>query len=64
MSNFESGDALALYNVDRWGGGYFGINADGHVVVKPKRNGEQVDLMENSALLLFLWIGMKLICLG
>jgi len=46
MSNFESGDALALYNVDRWGGGYFGINADGHVVVKPKRNGEQVDLME------------------
>jgi arginine decarboxylase len=46
MSNFESGDALALYNVDRWGGGYFGINAAGHVVVKPKRNGEQVDLME------------------
>ncbi|MEI8312702.1 MAG: arginine decarboxylase, partial [Verrucomicrobiota bacterium] len=46
MTNFESGDALALYNVDRWGGGYFGINADGNVVVKPKRNGEQVDLME------------------
>ncbi|MFA7345005.1 MAG: biosynthetic arginine decarboxylase [Terrimicrobiaceae bacterium] len=46
MSNFESGDALALYNVDRWGGGYFGINPDGHVVVKPKRNGEQIDLME------------------
>ena len=46
MSNFESGDALALYNVERWGGGYFGVNADGHVVVKPKRNGEQIDLME------------------
>lgn len=46
MSNFESGDALALYNVDRWGGGYFGVNTDGHVVVKPKRNGEQIDLME------------------
>ena len=46
MSNFESGDALALYNVDRWGGGYFGVNPDGHVVVKPKRNGEQIDLME------------------
>ena len=46
MSNFESGDALALYNVDRWGGGYFGVNADGHVVVKPKRNGEEIDLME------------------
>ena len=46
MSNFESGDALALYSVDRWGGGYFGVNPDGHVVVKPKRNGEQIDLME------------------
>ena len=46
MTNFDSGDALALYNVDRWGGGYFGINTDGHVVVKPKRNGEQIDLME------------------
>ena len=46
MSNFDSGDALALYNVDRWGGGYFGINKEGHVVVRPKRNGDQVDLME------------------
>ena len=46
MSNFESGDALALYNVDRWGGGYFGVNPAGHVVVKPKRNGEEIDLME------------------
>jgi len=46
MSNFDSGDALALYNVDRWGGGYFGINKAGHVVVHPKRNGDEVDLME------------------
>ena len=46
MSDFDSGDALALYNVDRWGGGYFGINKKGHVVVRPKRNGDKVDLME------------------
>jgi len=46
MSNFDSGDALALYNVDRWGGGYFGINKKGHVVVHPKRNGDKVDLMK------------------
>ena len=46
MSNFDTGDAIALYNVDRWGGGYFGINKKGHVVVRPKRNGDQVDLME------------------
>lgn len=46
MSNFETGDAVALYNVDRWGSGYFGINDKGHLVVRPKRNGEQIDLME------------------
>lgn len=46
MSKFESGDAVSLYNVDRWGGGYFGINAEGHVVVRPRRNGEEIDLMD------------------
>lgn len=46
MTNFETGDAVALYNVDRWGSGYFGINSEGHVEVRPKRNGERVDLME------------------
>ncbi|MEI6034804.1 MAG: biosynthetic arginine decarboxylase [Verrucomicrobiae bacterium] len=46
MSNFDNTDAVSLYNVDRWGGGYFGINKEGHVVVKPKRNGERIDLME------------------
>ncbi len=46
MTTFDTGDALSLYNVDRWGGGYFGINSAGHVVVKPKRNSEQIDLME------------------
>ncbi len=46
MSHFDREEALALYNVDRWGGGYFGINRSGHVVVKPKRGGEKIDLME------------------
>lgn len=46
MINFEIGDAVSLYNVDRWGGGYFGINAGGHVVVRPKRTLDEVDLME------------------
>jgi len=30
-------DALELYNVERWGGGYFGINARGHAEVRPDR---------------------------
>jgi len=46
MKNFTSADAISLYNVDRWGGGYFGISKAGHLIVYPKRNGEQVDLVE------------------
>jgi arginine decarboxylase len=43
---FSSRDAMDLYNVERWGGGYFSINDAGHVSVFPKRNGEKIDLME------------------
>jgi len=46
MPNFDREEALALYNVDRWGGGYFGINKSGHVVVRPRGGGEKIDLME------------------
>jgi arginine decarboxylase-like protein len=28
-------DSLDLYGVNAWGNGYFGINAAGHVVVRP-----------------------------
>ena len=37
---------MELYNVERWGGGYFGVNGAGHMEVFPKRNGEKIDLME------------------
>lgn len=43
---FSTRDAIGLYNVERWGGGYFDINDAGHVTVVPKRNGERIDLME------------------
>lgn len=46
MSKFEICDAIALYNVDRWGGGYFGINRAGNVFVKPRRGPEEIDLTE------------------
>ncbi len=47
MSDFGKEDAIALYNVDRWGGGYFSINKRGHVVVLPNRSSSQkIDLME------------------
>lgn len=43
--------ARATYNVDRWGAGYFDINAEGEVVAKPLQNGVAVsivDVMEES----------------
>src|SRR5688572_8144264 len=31
-------DAAELYGVERWGKGYFGVNAEGHVVVYPTKD--------------------------
>ena len=40
--------ARTLYNIDGWGIGYFDINEQGHVVVRPDRNREdrELDLFE------------------
>ncbi len=47
MSDFGPADATALYNVDRWGGGYFAVNSKGHVAALPTgRKKESIDLME------------------
>ena len=45
-TSFDIAEARELYNIDRWSGGYFGINDAGHVSVFPKRNGETIDLMD------------------
>lgn len=41
-------DARAVYNIDGWGGGFFDINAQGHVVVRPDADApeREVDLFE------------------
>ncbi len=39
-------EARTLYNIDRWGAGYFDINSEGHVVAKPLQNGVEVDLVD------------------
>jgi len=40
-------DALELYQVGAWGKGYFGINAQGHVVVRPDTTtAHEIDLYE------------------
>jgi len=39
--------ARSLYNIDRWGAGYFDINDEGHVVAKPLQEaGAAVDLTD------------------
>src|ERR1700757_2073094 len=41
-------DAEALYNIPQWGEGYFGVGADGHLLVHPYRERSKVaiDLYE------------------
>src|ERR1700732_1907027 len=39
--------AIATYNVDRWGGGYFTINSSGNVEARPlQENGGSLDILE------------------
>jgi len=50
MSSWTHLDAEALYNVAKWGSGYFGINSGGNLVVRPEGRaageGREVDLYE------------------
>lgn len=38
--------AGTLYNIDHWGEGYFGVNTAGHLSVRPRRNGVEIDLFK------------------
>jgi arginine decarboxylase len=39
--------AIALYNIDRWGSGYFNINAAGNIQIMPTQTyGQSIDLMD------------------
>src|SRR5437667_11329691 len=38
--------AIATYNVDRWGGGYFTVNSSGNVEARPLQdNGGSIDIL-------------------
>ena len=39
-------DSAELYQIDLWGGGFFKINAEGHLEVRPDRTGPACDLYE------------------
>jgi arginine decarboxylase len=46
-SEWDIEAAIATYNVDAWGGGYFSVNSAGNVIARPlKENGSSIDLLE------------------
>ncbi len=47
MNKWTLAESEALYNVDKWSGGYFGVNAAGHVEARPDRDTDaRLDLFE------------------
>ncbi|MCI0750085.1 MAG: biosynthetic arginine decarboxylase [Nevskiales bacterium] len=38
--------ARELYNIEHWGEGYFDVAANGHLMVRPRRDGTAIDLFE------------------
>jgi arginine decarboxylase len=48
MSDFDTHASRDIYNIAHWGGGYFDVNAAGHLAVRPNRDAETpaVDLFE------------------
>jgi len=46
MRKWRIEDSAELYNINGWGINYFSINEKGHVVVKPRKDSVEVDLMD------------------
>lgn len=44
MDSWDVSKSTALYGISNWGEGYFDINAQGDVIVRPERNGQEVNL--------------------
>ncbi|QEW06004.1 biosynthetic arginine decarboxylase [Nitrincola iocasae] len=46
MADWNASDSLALYNVSRWGAGYFGISEQGDVTVRDTLSGAEVSFAD------------------
>ena len=46
MRKWQVEDSAELYNIHGWGVGFFDINSQGHVEVRPSPGGASVDLKE------------------
>ncbi len=59
---FTVGDATDLYEVERWGKGYFSISASGHVLVHPTKDpARSIDLKQLTDHLLLRGIGLPVL---
>jgi arginine decarboxylase len=59
---FTITDATELYEVDRWGKGYFSISSDGHVLVHPTKDPSQaIDLKQLTDHLMLRGIGLPVL---
>jgi arginine decarboxylase len=45
-TSWSAASAKDLYNVQYWGEGYLDVGANGHLLVRPTRNGAAIDLYE------------------
>ncbi len=44
MSNWSTSDSRRIYNIEKWGDGYFDICNNGNLITTPKRNGVAIDI--------------------
>ncbi len=59
---FTAGDATELYELDRWGKGYFSISNDGHVLVHPTKDPSRaIDLKQLTDHLMLRGIGLPVL---
>ena len=59
---FTINDATDLYEVDRWGKGYFSISTDGHVLVHPTKDpASAIDLKQLTDHLMLRGIGLPVL---
>jgi arginine decarboxylase len=59
---FTVSDATELYEVDRWGKGYFSISKDGHVLVHPTKDpSRSIDLKQLTDHLMLRGIGLPVL---
>ena len=42
--SFTTRDAVRTYGIENWGAGFFDVNEQGHLVVRPNRDERGVDL--------------------